>query len=84
MLFATNLALLPGETPSVITVHATDARQFTYTLQVEQLSTVVNLGWLSELIVRLPDDMTITGDLYVTVGIRGAKSNAVRVAIRAP
>ena len=84
MLFAANLELLPGETPADIIVLATDSRQFTHRLQVDQVSNIANLGWLSQLIVRLPDDLTITGDLTITIGIRGAQSNSARVAIMPP
>jgi hypothetical protein len=84
MLFATNLELLTGEALSAITVRATDSRQFTYDLPVEQLKKVSNFTWLSAITVRLPDDQTINGDLSVTIGIRGTVSNAARVSIRAP
>jgi hypothetical protein len=83
MLFATNLELLSGETPSAITVRATDPRGQSYTLPVEQFVKFANLSWLSTLVVRLPDDTSINGDLRITVEIRGAVSNVVFVAITA-
>ena len=84
LLFAANLQLLPGETPADIIVLATDSRQFTYRLQVDQVTNIANLGWLSQIIVRLPDDLTITGDLVITIGIRGTQSTAARVAVIPP
>jgi len=84
MLFATNLDLLAGETASSVSVRATDSRGLTYDLAVEQVGKVPNFSWLSAVIVRLPDDQTITGDLVMSLGIRGSISNSVRVAIRAP
>lgn len=84
MLFATNLELLAGETPSSVSVRATDSRGLAFDLPVERLAKVRDFGWLSEVIVRLPDDQSINGDLTVTIGIRGAVSNAARVGIRAP
>jgi len=83
-LFATNLELQSGETPASITVRATDGRGQTYDLPVEQVVKFPNLSWLSSLIVRLPDDSTINGDLAINVSLRGAVSNTVRVAIKAP
>ena len=83
LLFATSLELLPGETPSSLTVHATDSRGITSYLPVERIGQVPNFNWLSALVVRLPDDQSINGDLNVTLGIRGAISNAVRVGIKA-
>lgn len=83
MLFVTNLELRTGETPSAITVRALDSRGQTYDLPVEEVVKLANLNWLSSLIVRLPDDATINGDLAISIGIRGAVSNTALVAIKA-
>jgi len=84
MLFATTLELLAGETSSAITVRAVDSRGNNYQLPVEQVLKFSNLNWLTTLIVRLPDDTAITGDLLINVSIRGAVSNNVFVAIKTP
>lgn len=84
MLFATNLELLAGETPSAIAVRAIDSRGNNYELPVEQVLKFSNLNWLTTLIVRLPDDTTITGDITINATIRGSISNNVLVSIRAP
>ena len=81
MLFATNLDLLAGETTSSVSVRATDSRGISFDLPVEQVNKVPNFTWLSAIVVKLPDDTTITGDLVVTIGLRGAVSNAARVGI---
>jgi hypothetical protein len=83
MLFALNLELLSGETASAITVRAIDSRGHSYDLAVEQVVKFPNLSWLSSLIVKLPDDATINGDLAINVSLRGAVSNTVFVAIKA-
>lgn len=83
-LFAANLELLPGETPSSLSVRATDSRGISFDLPVERAAKVPNFSWLMEVIVRLPDDQSINGDLTVTLGIRGAVSNAARIGIKAP
>ncbi len=83
MLFATNLELLPGETPSAITGRAVDSRGTSYDLAVEQVFKFSNLAGLSTLIVRLPDDTSINGELRINIGIRGAMSNNAVVAIKA-
>lgn len=82
MLFVTNLDLLAGETTSSVSVRAKDSRGISYDLPVEQVNKVPNFTWLSEVVVKLPDDATITGDLVLTIGLRGAVSNAARVGIR--
>ena len=84
MLFATNLDFLAGETISSITIHGTDSRGMGYDLPVEQVLKVPNNTWLSAIFVRLPDDQTISGDLLISLGMRGGVSNTVRVAIKQP
>lgn len=84
LLFATNLALLAGETPSSLTIQATDSRGINFFLPVERVGNVPGFSWLSVLVVRLPEDQTINGDLNLTLSLRGGVSNAVRVGIRAP
>ena len=81
MIFATNLDPLPGE---AVSARATDSRGTAYDLAVEQVMKVSGYTWLSSVIVRLPDDPTINGDLVVNVSLRGVVSNSARVAIRAP
>jgi len=82
LLFAINLELQAGETLSSIVVQGTDSRGFTYQLPVEKVNTVLSVVGLSELVVRLPDDQTVSGDLTVTITLRGARSNAARVSIK--
>lgn len=84
MLFATNLNFLPGETVSSVSARATDTRGVSYDLAVEQVTKVPGFAWLSEITVRLPDDQSINGDLLVTLSMRSAVSNAVRVGIKLP
>ncbi|HEX6047373.1 MAG TPA: endonuclease/exonuclease/phosphatase family protein [Pyrinomonadaceae bacterium] len=81
-LFATNLDLLAGETPSAVTVRATDSRGNSYALVVEQVTKFPNLNWLTELTVKLPDDSTISGDLSLNGSIHGLTSNSVVVGIK--
>ncbi|HKR13147.1 MAG TPA: endonuclease/exonuclease/phosphatase family protein [Pyrinomonadaceae bacterium] len=83
MLFAANLELQSGETPSAITVRGVDSRGNSYDLPVEQVLKFSNLPGLSTLIVKLPADTTINGDLRINVGIHSAVSNNVFVAIQA-
>ena len=84
ILFAKDLNFLAGETMASVTVHATDSRGFSYNLAVEQVRKVSDLDWLTAVIVKLPDDSSINGDLLVTLAMRGFSTNAVRMAIRSP
>ena len=82
MLFAASLDFQPGETISSLAIRGIDSRGISYDLPVEQVVKVPNNSWLSAIIVRLPDDQTLSGDLSVNLGMRGGLSNTVRVAIR--
>lgn len=84
ILFATKLDFLSGEGITSVTVRGVDSRGIFYDLAVEQVRKVPNQLWLTEVIVRLPDDPTINGDLQVTLGMRGSFTNTVRLAIRSP
>jgi len=81
-LFATNVQLFQGETLAAIRVSAVDTRSVSYLLPVESLMTVPDFGWMQMVVVRLPDDTSLKGDLAVILTLHGLKSNAVLVAIR--
>ncbi len=84
ILFVTNLQLLPNEDQSVITVRAVDSRNKSYSLLVEYVGTVPNVDWLSSVVVKLPDDQTISGDMSIVISLPGVTSNSAIVGIRAP
>jgi hypothetical protein len=84
VLFAAKLDFLAGEGITSVSVRAVDSRGIFYDLPVEQVRKVPGQSWLAAVIVRLPEDQSISGDLRVTLAMRGAFTNTVRVAIRAP
>jgi hypothetical protein len=82
MLFAQNVALLPGETPSTLTAAAEDAAHNVYQLTVERVDPVPGFEWMSSVVVRLSDRMTdSTGEVLVGVTLRGVASNRVRFRV---
>jgi len=83
-LFAMNVQLLQGETLSAISVSGVDTRNISYLLPVEALTAISGFDWLSSVVVRLPEDPTLKGDLAITLTLRGLKSNTVLVGIRTP
>ncbi len=83
-LFAKNIQLLPGETLSVISVSAVDTRNVAYILPVESASFVPGFDWLLAVMVRLPEDASLKGDLSITLSLRGVKSNTAVIGIRSP
>lgn len=82
MLFALNLELQPGEEPSsVITADAEDAAHRHYALKVEYAGKVPGQERLTQLILRLNDEMQETGDVLVGIAYGGVASNRVRIGI---
>jgi endonuclease/exonuclease/phosphatase family protein len=79
--FCTNLTLLPGEPISVVTARAVTSSGVIYSLPVEAIETVPGFSWLTGVIVILPDDPSVQGDLSVAVALRGIGSNSVTVAV---
>jgi len=76
-----NVGLLQGETLSAINVSLVDTRNVRYNLPVESLTLVPGFDWLYSVVVRLPDDTALKGDVAITLTLRGLNSNTVLVAI---
>jgi hypothetical protein len=82
MLFAQNVALLPGETASALTATAEDSAHNVYTLTVERVDPLPGFEWMSSVVVRLSDQMTdSTGEVLVGVTLRGMQSSRVRFRV---
>ena len=82
MLFASNLELLPGETGSVITAQAEDSQHTNHPLAVEYVGKVPNLDWLTQINVRLPDDLANAGEVLVSLNLRGTMTNKAKISIK--
>lgn len=81
VLFARNLALLPGETAAAVTAEAEDGTHTRYALSVEYVGTVPGFDWLSQVVLRLNDNLGDVGDVLIGITFHGATSNRVRVGI---
>ena len=81
-LFAVGLELLPGEDVSVVTAQAEDIGHKIYPLKVEYVGKVPGFDWLTQVVIRLPDDFLNAGDVLVSVSLRGAVSNKAVIGIR--
>lgn len=84
MLFATNLSLSPlEESASVITVTANKSGKSPVKLPVEYAGSLANAPIaLSQINVRLTDDVATWGDTQITLTIHGQTSNPVTVNIK--
>ena len=81
-LFAANLTLLPGEDASAVAAQAEDSAHRIYALAVEYVGKVPNVDALTQVIVRLPDELKGGGDVSVSLSLRGASSNRATVSIK--
>ncbi|HYO64386.1 MAG TPA: DUF1800 family protein, partial [Pyrinomonadaceae bacterium] len=81
MLFAMNLALLPGESANALTADAEDGSRRLYTLKVEYAGKVPGHEWMYAVVVRLPEELGEVGDVLVRVSHHGEGSNRVRLAL---
>ena len=80
MLFATGIDLLPGESPSSVQVQLEDSNHHLYPLVVESVLPVPNLPF-SQLVVKLPDSITVEGDHQLSLIFHGTTSNKPLIRI---
>jgi len=81
MLFATNVDLQPGETLSAVSAEAEDAAHNKFPVVVEYLGPVPEFGWLSQLVIKMPDELAGAGDVWVSLKLHGLSSNKVMITI---
>jgi uncharacterized protein (TIGR03437 family) len=82
MLFALNGELLTGENISAVTAQAEDAQFLVYPLTVEFVGIVPGFDWLTQVIVRLPDNLPSNREFLVSITLRGKTSNKARFRLR--
>ena len=83
MLFAANAELRPGEGASVVTAQAEDSQGRVYPLPVEYAGRVPGFSFLTQVNVRLPDELAGRGDVWVSLSVRGVVSNKALVSVAA-
>jgi hypothetical protein len=84
-LFVWRLGLLPSDNDSDVSVLAEDDQGRMYDLAVEYVGPLPGLGEVTQVVVRLPDDVVgAPRDLWVKVGLRGSVSNKAIIKIAAP
>lgn len=82
ILFAANVDLAAGEPLSVLTVQAEDAQHTIHSLPVEHVAKVRNFDWLSQITVQLPESLDHSGDVNVSITLRGVSSNLVTIKVK--
>ncbi len=81
MVFAFNATLQPNETASVITAQAEDAQHRIYPLVVEYVSGIDKVSHLTQINIKLADEIYNVGDVWVSIKVRGIVSNKARIRI---
>jgi len=81
-LFAVGLKLLPGDNASAITATAEDSQGTIRPLEVEFAGKVPTYDWLSQVVLKLNDQITIVGDVKIKITLHGATSNTVLVGVK--
>ena len=82
MLFAANLDLLPGENISVVSAQAEDAQHNIYPLTVEFVGKIPQYDWLTQIVVKLPNQLGNGNNFWVSVSLRGVVSNKALISFR--
>ena len=82
MFFVTNLDLAPGENTSAIVAQAQDGANNVIPLPVEFAAKVPAFDWLTQVIVRLPDNLPSGQAVLLSVTFHGQTSNKARIQMR--
>jgi hypothetical protein len=80
--FAVGLKLAPAEPISAVTATAEDSVGTVRPLTVESVRTIPGFDWLTQVVVKLNDQITPAQDVKVRISLHGATSNAVNVAVK--
>ena len=82
MFFATGVNLTSADDISAITASAEDSQNRIHPLAVEFVGKVPGFEWLTQVIVKLPDELESLGEVRVSINVRGAISNKVPFSVR--
>jgi len=74
--------LKPGETSAVVTAQAEDSQQRTFPLPVEFVGKVPAHTWLTQINIKLSDEVSNLGDVIVSIRVRGVTSNKVLLNLK--
>lgn len=79
ILFLANVRLQAGDDASVVTASLEDSQQTSYPATVEHIGPVPGFSWMTQIVVRLPNQIGSAGEYRLKVTVRGAESNVVPV-----
>jgi hypothetical protein len=82
MLFARNLTLQPGEGASAVTAEAVDTAQNVHALEVEFVGPLPGTDDVTQIVLRLANDLPAFGDVRLRVRAHGLSSNEVFISLQ--
>lgn len=82
MLFAAGVELQPGETAAIVTAQAEDSQQRTFTLPVEYVGKLADVNWVTQINLKMTDEISNLGNLTLSIRVRGVTSNKVLVSLK--
>jgi probable HAF family extracellular repeat protein len=71
-----NIEIVAGENTPPPTVQAENAQHQLIDLPIEFIGTIPNASWLTQITVRLPDQLNTAGELQLRISFRGQTSSA--------
>ena len=84
ILFALDIDLQPGEDAASVTVRAENSQHAIFSVPAEFVGKVPTASWLTQVNVRLPDELANGGDVSMSVVYHGVESNKVLITIKPP
>jgi hypothetical protein len=81
-LFAVNVILPTGGNTSAVSAQAEDSQQRIYNLPVEAIRNLSDLSWLTQVNIKLIDELRNAGEVKVSINVNGAVSNKVSISIQ--
>lgn len=75
MLFAAGVELQPGETAAIVTAQAEDSQQRTFPLSVEYVGKLPGANWLTQINLRMSDEVSNLNDILVSIRLRRVPSS---------
>ena len=75
------MELQPVEGATAVTAQAEDAQGRVHQLPVEYVGRVRDFDWLTQIVVRLPDELAGAGDVLVSFTVRGTTSNRAVISV---
>ena len=67
---------------SAFAAEAVDAQSRIYPLTVEFAGKPTQFDWLTQIVIRLPDNLANVNALWVSIGYRGAISNKAMIMLK--